>query len=261
MHLVGEADPAQPRSPALGLFLTEPLRSAAEFAALPWAVPWLARAPRGDGHGVLVLPGLMASDASTRVLRRFLHGLGYCVDGWALGRNRGPTAEIVDGMPRLLQDMAQRTGGPVSIIGWSLGGVYARELARENPDQVRQVITLGSPFALTDSRQSRAGNAFRRNAHLHVGPGLAALRDRTPDAQFPSRRRPSTRARTGSCRGRRALNRPVTRTRMSLCGAATSASVSMHSPTGSSPIGWHNRLGRWRPFEPPAAMRRLYPTR
>jgi pimeloyl-ACP methyl ester carboxylesterase len=260
MHLVDEDDPAQPRSPALGLFLTEPLRSAAEFAALPWAVPWLARAPRGDGHGVLVLPGLMASDTSTRVLRRFLHGLGYCVDGWALGRNRGPTADIVDGMPRLLQDMAQRSGGPVSIIGWSLGGVYGRELARETPDQVRQVITLGSPFALTDPRQSRAGNAYRRNAHLHVGPGLAAQR---ANARRPIPV-PSTAvySRADGIVSWQACVEPASDAHENVAVRCSHLGFGVDALTY-----WviadrlAQPLGVWRPFEPPAAMRRLYPTR
>jgi hypothetical protein len=154
--------------PSAGLFATEPLRGLADLAALPLATPWLATAPRGDGHGVLVLPGLLASDTSTVVLQRFLGYLGYQVRGWDLGRNRGPTKEVLAGLPRALQDQAGRTGGPVSLIGWSLGGVYARELARRHPGQVRQVITLGSPFALRDPRQSNVQGAYQRYRHLHA---------------------------------------------------------------------------------------------
>lgn len=260
MHLVQEADPAEPRSPALGLFLTEPLRGAAEFAVLPWAAPWLARAPRGDGHGVLVLPGLMASDASTRVLRRFLRALGYRVDGWALGRNRGPTAEIVDGMPRLLRTMAERVGGPVSIIGWSLGGIYGRELAREHTEDVRQVITLGSPFALTDSRQSRAHRAFHRNAHLHVEPGLAALRDRAR-RPIPV---PSTAiySRADGIVSWQTCVEPVSDAHENVAVRCSHLGFGVDALTY-----WviadrlAQPLGTWRPFEPPAALRRLYPTR
>ncbi|MEO8887805.1 MAG: alpha/beta hydrolase, partial [Jatrophihabitantaceae bacterium] len=113
---------AEPRPPALRLFLTEPMRGAMQFAALPWATPWLACAPHGDGHGVLVLPGLGASDASTQVLRRFLDRLGYRSRGWTLGRNLGPSAAVLDEMPRRLAELANTTGGPVSIVGWSLGG-------------------------------------------------------------------------------------------------------------------------------------------
>lgn len=161
------------RPPSLGLYLTEPARGVVQLGALPFAVPFLARAPRDEPHGVLVLPGLMATDASTGALRRFLHRLGHTVWGWRLGRNRGPTSEILDGMPRALALLHERTGGPVSIVGWSLGGIYARELARRNPDSVRQVITLGSPFALCDPVQSRADRAFRSQARRHApGRGL-----------------------------------------------------------------------------------------
>ncbi len=154
--------------PSAGLFVTEPLRGLADLAALPLAAPWLAAAPRGDGHGVLVLPGLLASDTSTVLLRRFLGYLGHRPRGWDLGRNRGPTEAVLAGLPRAVLDHAQRTGGPVSLIGWSLGGVYAREMARRHPGQVRQVITLGSPFALRDPRQSNVRGAYQRLSHLHA---------------------------------------------------------------------------------------------
>jgi pimeloyl-ACP methyl ester carboxylesterase len=156
------------RPPSMGLYLTEPVRGALQLGAYPFAAPWLARAPRGEAHGVLVLPGLLATDTSTAPLRRFLRGLGHTVWGWRLGRNLGPTKQILDGMPRALDLLAERTGSPVSVIGWSLGGIYARELARSHPDTIRQVITLGSPFALADPRQSRAHTAFRSRAHLHA---------------------------------------------------------------------------------------------
>jgi pimeloyl-ACP methyl ester carboxylesterase len=163
--------------PALGWYLTEPMRGVLTFSTLPFAARWLRRAPRGDGHGVLVLPGLLADDRSTGTMRAFLAGLGYAVRGWGLGRNLGPTDLVITGMPRLLKDLATTTGRPVSVIGWSLGGVYARELARDHPDLVRQVITLGSPFGLVDDRQSRADGAFRRGARRHVDPARLPTRE------------------------------------------------------------------------------------
>ncbi len=163
----GSASGTSP-GPSLGLLLTEPARGLAELATLPLATPWLAFAPRGDGHGVLVLPGLLASDTSTGVLRRFLRRLGYQVYGWSLGRNIGPTSEVLDELPALLAARVRDTGGPVSVIGWSLGGIYARELARDHPGQVRRVITLGSPFALTDDEHSHADRAYQRRARLHA---------------------------------------------------------------------------------------------
>jgi pimeloyl-ACP methyl ester carboxylesterase len=154
--------------PSIPLFLTEPVRGLADLAVLPLASAWLASAPRGDGHAVLVLPGLLASDASTSLLRRYVRWLGYDGHGWELGRNIGPTDRVLDELPRELARLAGRTGGPVSIIGWSLGGIYARELAREHPGLSRQVITLGSPFALTDPRQSRANAAYVRRSARHA---------------------------------------------------------------------------------------------
>jgi pimeloyl-ACP methyl ester carboxylesterase len=158
------SDPAPP----LGLLLTEPARGAWRLGQLAALAPVLAGAPRGERHGVFVLPGLMATDASTLVLRGVLAGLGHDVVGWALGRNVGPTARVLDGMPTALERLAQRSGGPVSVVGWSLGGIFGRELARQRPELVRQVITLGSPFALTDPRQSRADGAYRRYAGTHA---------------------------------------------------------------------------------------------
>ncbi len=172
MYSVREADSAPggaAAGPSVALLLTEPARGLADLVTLPLAAPWLSFAPRGDGHGVLVLPGLLASDTSTVVLRRFLRLLGYQVRGWSLGRNLGPTSEVLDELPVLLAHLAEQAGGPVSLIGWSLGGIYARELARQRPEQVRRVITLGSPFALTDSRQSHADRAYQRRSSLHAG--------------------------------------------------------------------------------------------
>jgi dienelactone hydrolase len=172
--------------PPLGLVLSEPVRGLARFAAMPLASSWLSSAPRGDGHGVLVLPGLLASDVSTAVLRRFLRRLGYAAAGWDLGRNRGPTDQVVDELPGVLSALAERTGRPVSLIGWSLGGIFARELARRDPAQVRQVITLGSPFALTDPRQSHADGAYQRRAHLHATGRLPTPEEVAQPIKVPS---------------------------------------------------------------------------
>jgi pimeloyl-ACP methyl ester carboxylesterase len=106
----------------------------------------LRSAPGGDGHGVLVLPGLLAGDFSTAPLRRFLRELGYDAQGWGMGINRGPSVERLQAMLRRLLALEAHHGRRVSLIGWSLGGIYARELARALPGAVRLLITLASPF-------------------------------------------------------------------------------------------------------------------
>jgi pimeloyl-ACP methyl ester carboxylesterase len=131
--------------PPLGLIALE-ARAWLEFAGLLPAFPALRAAPQGDGHPVLVIPGFLTSDGSTRALRWFLRDRGYHVHGWRLGRNVGPAPEIVDGVRSRLLELRERHGQPISLIGWSLGGIYAREIARALPDAVRQVITLASPF-------------------------------------------------------------------------------------------------------------------
>jgi Putative esterase len=168
------------------LAATEPVRAAASAGAFAATLPLLAFAPRGDGHPVLVLPGLGASDVSTGTLRSWLRRLGYPVVGWELGRNRGPTQEVVDELPRLLERLHARHGSPVSIVGQSLGGIFARRLALRAPAQVRQVITLGSPFALVGraAGNSPGARAYDRYRHLHsnerLSPSRGGLRQPLP---------------------------------------------------------------------------------
>lgn len=125
------------------------LRAGWELGATLSLWPLLKLAPRGDGHPVVVLPGLVASDMSTGLLRRYLRGRGYDTHGWGLGRNLGPREGVEAGMFDLLETLHAKEGRKVSLVGWSLGGAYARLLAAKRPDLVRSVITLGSPFAGT----------------------------------------------------------------------------------------------------------------
>jgi pimeloyl-ACP methyl ester carboxylesterase len=156
-------------------------RSILELAFLLPASPLLRRAPMGDGHPVLVLPPFFGSDLATRVLRGFLRGRGYAVSGWGLGRNLGPTPEMVKGLVQRLEEIRGRHRRAVSLVGWSLGGVYARELARRHASHVRQVITLASPFRDVDAvnlprfmrlfgnRRPHEGQAEIR-AQMHLPP-------------------------------------------------------------------------------------------
>jgi pimeloyl-ACP methyl ester carboxylesterase len=158
----------QSDGPALPLYLSEPGRAVADYGLYLAARPLTPTLPRGDGHPVLVLPGLLADDVSTRALRVVLRRLGYQVHGWGLGRNIGPTAACVKGMRDKIEYLNDEHGQPVSLIGWSLGGIFARDLARRAPGSVRSVITLGSPFRIARQSQSRATKVFERFSHLHV---------------------------------------------------------------------------------------------
>lgn len=156
LHASDVAAESRIAPPSRWLQLLE-LRAGWELAGGLAAMPWLRRAPRGDGHAVLVLPGLIASDGSTKLLRDFLKGRGYEVHGWGLGRNYGPRPGVEAAMLDRLDTLHQASGGKVSLIGQSLGGAYARLLAARRPDAVRSVITLGSPV----TGHPRASNAWR----------------------------------------------------------------------------------------------------
>jgi alpha/beta hydrolase fold len=249
-----------PRGPSAGLLLTEPVRGLIGLAALPLAAPWLATAPRGDGHGVLVLPGFLASDTSTLPLRRFLGLLGYDVRGWDLGRNRGPTEAVLAGLPRALLAHARRTGGPVSLVGWSLGGIFARELARLHPRRVRQVITLGSPFALRDSRQSYAHGPYQRLSHLHADGARLPSREQTarpidvPSTSVYSRRDGIV-AWQACVEPETALHENVEVRCSHLAFGVDPATLWLIADRLAVPAGQH------RPFRPPPLLRALYPDR
>src|SRR6202171_4186615 len=144
------------RPPSLGLLLAE-ARGIFEFNTSLLLSPLLMRAPRGDGHPVLTLPGFLASDLSMAPMRRYLKELGYDAYAWNMGRNLGGLSSLRGALRDLLKQTYETTGRKVSIVGWSLGGVYARDLAVQLPDMVRSVITLGSPFA----NDVRATNATR----------------------------------------------------------------------------------------------------
>ena len=135
------------RPPSDWLAFTEAPRAVLELASFLALRPMLSFLPHGDGHPVLVLPGFLASDTSTFPMRNLLIGLGYDAVGWDLGRNVQITATRVKAMGACLNELHRRTGRTVSIVGWSLGGLLARELAKLHPDAVRQVISLGSPLS------------------------------------------------------------------------------------------------------------------
>jgi len=148
MAVAEDAPPAagRLRAPSLFMMLAE-ARSVFELNSSLLLSPLLMRAPRGDGHPVLALPGFLASDLSMAPMRRYLKELGYDAHAWNMGRNFGGVASKRSALRDLVKQIFETTGRKVSIVGWSLGGVYARDLALQVPDMVRSVITLGSPFA------------------------------------------------------------------------------------------------------------------
>lgn len=144
--------------------MNQPPSRAAMLAELATPIEWLrgqaawrrlARACPGDGRPVLVLPGFLAADWTTATLRRTLAAAGYRPHGWGLGRNLGISQPLLDAMLARLAHVARDR--PAAVIGWSLGGLYAREIAKRMPERVERVLTLGTPF----SGDMHANNAWR----------------------------------------------------------------------------------------------------
>lgn len=134
------------KRPSLLLYFTESFRAMGDRIASIKFRKTYTPPIKGDGHPVLVVPGFLTSDTSTKILRNFLARIGYTPYAWELGRNYGDIEDITTLVAKLdaLHNQHQEK---ISLIGWSLGGVYARELAKTRPHLIRQVITLGSPFA------------------------------------------------------------------------------------------------------------------
>jgi pimeloyl-ACP methyl ester carboxylesterase len=148
------------QSPALALLVSEPARAFVDLVA--------SRAPRealasGDGHRVIVYPGLGAGAWSTVRLRTTLAVAGFDGVDWGFGLNRGPRGGLRNWLEQLAaaaDAQSARDGRKVSLVGWSLGGIYAREIARAVPYAVRQVVTLGSPFG-AEAEATHAGWLYR----------------------------------------------------------------------------------------------------
>jgi triacylglycerol esterase/lipase EstA (alpha/beta hydrolase family) len=179
-------------SPSKLLLLLEAVRSIFEYGqSVVLNMPLQYISPKGDGHPVVIFPGLGTADGSTHFVRTFLANIGYTVYPWGFGRNLGPR----DGLDKLTVELENRIraisaahgGAKVSLIGWSLGGIYAREIAKIAPDVVRQVITLGTPFK---------GDPLATNATMlyellskdksHYNPAIIESIARCPDVPFTS---------------------------------------------------------------------------
>lgn len=117
----------------------------------------LARGHDGRGHPVVVLPGFMVSEIRMELFRLTLARAGYRAFGWGLGRNLGVKADLLERLDERLDEIERESPGPVTLVGWSLGGLIAREYAKHAPARVAKVISMGSPF----SGNPRANNAWR----------------------------------------------------------------------------------------------------
>jgi pimeloyl-ACP methyl ester carboxylesterase len=247
-------------APSLALLALE-LRAWPELALCLASWPLLLSRPRGDGQPVLVLPPLGANDAGTTPLRTYLRALGYDAVGWKLGTNLGLTASIVDGVPERLERLHADTGRKVSVIGWSAGGILGREAARRNPDAVRQVITLGSPFRLMldDRYKTHAALLYRLTERWHITPTDSMLRAehcepllRVPVSAIYSRT--DGVATWQSCVEDDGPQRENIEVFGSHCGLG-------HNPAALIAIADRlaQREGEWAPFTPPRGFHHLFP--
>jgi hypothetical protein len=218
--------------PALPLYLTEPGRAVGDYGLYLAALPLISRLPRGDGHPVLVLPGLLADDISTRTLRAVLRRLGYDAQGWGLGRNIGPTAACVNGTRDLLTHLSDKHQRPVSLIGWSL-------------------------FRLARNSQSRATKVFDRFSHLHVEHRTLPLESESIPLTVPATSIYSHY--DGIVHWQTCLNTPGER-------CENIAVMASHLGLGHHPASiWAvadrlgQREGAWTPFRAPRFLRPAFP--
>jgi hypothetical protein len=128
-------------------------------------------APKGSGEPVVVLPGFMADDLSTFLLRTFLSSIGYRVSGWGLGRSIGRMLDFLEPMVERIESKGGESGTPVKLVGWSRGGVLSREIARDRPDLVDQVVTLASPV-----KGGASATSIRSLVEQQTGLDAEALR-------------------------------------------------------------------------------------
>jgi pimeloyl-ACP methyl ester carboxylesterase len=152
------------KPPPARLALSDAPRALLDGAFLKLVHPLLEKnVPRAaEPHSVMVIPGFLGDDRGNGPLIRFLRGLGYQAKGWGQGRNLGTSSFSEDKLTEALAELLDAGGGKVSLVGHSLGGIYAREIARMEPDIIRQVITLGSPFGQGHEEASHASHFYNR---------------------------------------------------------------------------------------------------
>jgi pimeloyl-ACP methyl ester carboxylesterase len=243
--------------PNLLLAFTEAHRVLVEVACLGLARRMLDKlAPRGDGHAVMVLPGFLGGDGYSSALRRFLGGLDYSVHGWGMGRNLGPRQGVLEALEKALHALADRSGGPVSLVGHSLGGIFARELARQFPDVVRQVVSLGSPFGegrMTASIPARLFTALNPPNEIPVDQDLLSHPPPVPTTAIYSKGDGIVNWQTTFQRGGHAQTQSI-RVRGSHCGMTLNPAIWLLVAECLA-----TDSDDWRPFERRSWRRVVYP--
>ena len=154
------------------------------MALLPGSLPLLLGAPSGDGHPVLLLPGFLADEKSLIALKIFLTRKGYDVRTWGLGRNVGFQRRHVNALPQKIRHLHAKTGRKLSLVGWSLGGVFSMLGAHQATECVRSVITLGSPLSMDQREGSQAPSvvkALYRLVSHPLGSAAHAMQPRAKD--------------------------------------------------------------------------------
>jgi pimeloyl-ACP methyl ester carboxylesterase len=229
-----------------------------EYSSFVLAWPLLRFLPTGDGHPVLVIPGFGTGDRSTAPLRAALKRRGHATHSWRLGVNVGPHDRVLRGLDARVRELSRDGDDPVSLVGWSLGGIFARELARVEPGLVRQVITLGSPFRFKPGDRGWASALYELVAPpVDPFPGRHLDEDdRVPLAV------PSTSIYTrvdGIVRWHACIDRSGPR-RENIEVISTHNGLGFNVP-GTLAIAdrLSQAVDRWEPFRPPLAVRHLFP--
>lgn len=242
--------------PPSSMYLLLEGRALAELGWTKAVMPWLRQAPPGDGHPVKVFPGFIASDYSTRPLRRFLGDLGYRARPWGFGRNLGPRGDLETRMVDRVRYLHRVYGRKVSLVGWSLGGIFAREVARQAPEAVRQVISLGSPFG--HPKANHSWRLFERLSGMRIDEldeeRLRTLRETPPVPTTAIYSRTDGIAHWRSCVERKGPNSESIEVLGSHCGLGCNPSV-LYAIADRLALPEDG----WRPFDRTGWRRVLFP--